>query len=107
MATLTFSRLATFLGKDGMIPATAVMSIITTSNTAQDILEYPLSSTFWGLIFGGIGGGIIESLAPLPARPVISGCIILATGANIFGRTMGWIQPPSEGISISVNPENK
>jgi len=104
MATL--ARLSTFLSRDGTIPATAAISFITTSNTPERYCENPLSSTFAGLLVGGLGGGIIESLTPPQFRALVSGGILLSTGANIFGRSMGWIPPPKmfdSGISISIN----
>ena len=94
-------RLFSFLGRDGVIPATAVISFITTSNTAQNYFENPLSSTFAGVLFGGIGGGIIESIAPAPARAFISGGILLATGAAIVGRSVGWINPPRNNTPLT------
>lgn len=72
-------------------------------------MHAPLSSTFEGLIFGGIGGGIIECLAPPPARPLISGGLIAITGATMFSRSMGWIEPPKlepTSIQISMKSDN-
>jgi len=92
-------RLFLFLGRPGIIPATSVISLITTSNTAQYFFENPLTSTFHGVLFGGIGGGIIESLTPPQARAFVSGGILLATGVAMAGRSIGWINSPTNNTS--------
>ena len=92
------NKLFSFLGRDGVIPGTAVISLITTSNTAQYFFENPLTSTFEGVLFGGIGGGIIEALTPIPARAFVSGGLLLATAAAVVGRSYGWINPPKINI---------
>ena len=96
MISSSLRRLYTFLARDGVIPGTAVISIIVTSNTARHYFENPISVTFTGLVFGGIGGGIIESLVPLPIRGFISGGILLGTGGNVVCRNMGWIKSPDD-----------
>jgi len=78
-----------------MIPAVSAISFITTSNTAQYFFDNPLSSIFGGVLFGGIGGGLIEALAPLQARAFISGGILFATSVNIVGRSIGWLDSPT------------
>ena len=97
-------KLFSFLRRDGVIPGTAVISLITTSNTAQYFFENPLSSTAEGLLFGGIGGYFIEALTPIPARAFVSGYILFATAVSIVGRSCGFIRPPREYRSYPISP---
>lgn len=91
---MSFSRLVQYLSKDGIVPATAVVSLIATSTNKKQLVEQPLMTTFCGVVFGGIGGGIIESVTPLPLRPVVAGGILTLTGLNLAGRSMGYIEEP-------------
>jgi hypothetical protein len=93
-----------------MIPTISVMSTIITTNTAEDVLENPLSSVFHGLIIGSIGGIIIESITHPCTRPFIVGGILFLGGVNVIGRTMGIIRSPpcryvetSDPLSIHIS----
>lgn len=98
-------RILGFLARDGVIPATAIVSIIITSNTCWDLTESPLGNIFGGLVIGGIGGSIIQALTPFTVRPFVSGGIICLTGANMFARSMGWIPPPRDINIVVINHE--
>ena len=104
---MAFNRLVSFFGHEGMVTATAVTSWIVTANTNKEIIEKPFSSLFGGLFWGGIGGSIIESCTPLPARPFIAGGFLFVTGATIIGRPLGWIESPKESKNIKIKFEMK
>lgn len=81
----------TFFARDGMIRASAVLSVITTSNTYHDLTVRPLNAIFNALVIGAIGGGVIESLTPPVFRPFVCCGLFCLTLATILGRAIGWI----------------
>ena len=97
-----FLKLYSFLGRTGTIPGLAACSVIITSNTTESYFESPLSSIFVGLIFGGIGGGIIECITPPPFIPIVSSLILLTTGLNVLGRSIAWIKPPVSNLNAEI-----
>lgn len=91
------------LGREGMLPATAVLSILATSESYLNVVNNPLSCTFAALLVGGIGGRIIEKVTPTFIKPFIVGCLLLLSVGTITVRTLGWWSP--KNTNSEQNPK--
>lgn len=91
------------LGRDGMFPATAIFSILATSENYSNIITNPLSCTFSALLVGGIGGRIIERVAPTFIKPFIVGGLLVLSLGTIIARTLGWWSP--KNTNSKQNPK--
>jgi len=54
----------------------------------KDVVEYPISTVFWGSACGSIAGSfcslIAEEMIPLKIRPVFTGILIASSGYHVY-----------------------
>ncbi len=78
------SRVFSFIGKRGVLPVATSIAVLSAHDNHNDILKYPVSSMVQSIIAGGIGGCIIEGLAPVYYHPIIVGSLIIISIINVY-----------------------
>ena len=91
------------LGRIGMLPAAAVLSLLASCDNYHELFSTPLSSTFTALLVGSIGGRLIERIAPPVTRPFLVGGLLSVAFGTVTARTFGFWSPKRYVSSCNCN----
>ena len=96
-------KTAEVLGRIGMLPAAAVLSLLASCDNYHELFSNPLSSTFTALVVGSIGGRLVERIAPPVTRPFLVGGLLSIAVGTVTARTFGLWSPKSYQSSHRFN----
>ncbi|CAH6418374.1 Hypothetical protein HVR_LOCUS120 [uncultured virus] len=88
------SHFIDFLYSPHAIAGSCIASWFLTSTSLTDIIDHPMKSIFWPLLFGGIAGKWIADVTPDSFEPYVAGGILTLTFAGFVAKKFGLIKKP-------------